>query len=183
MFEFTNTNIEGVKLITPPQFQDDRGILRKVFEKQIFLDNGIDMSAKEEIETKSSKGVLRGLHFQTQNSQGKLVRVAYGEIFDVAVDLRKGSQTFGKYFSTTLSADNNKMLYIPEGFAHGCLTLSEKSVFYYLCSQPYFPQYDSGIIWNDPDIDVDWPVHLVEDVILSEKDSNLPLLSTQQFEL
>jgi len=183
MFKFESTNIEDVKLITPPKFEDDRGTLRKVFEKQIFLDNGINMSAHEEIETTSTKGVLRGLHFQTKQSQAKLVRVAYGEIFDVAVDLRKGSQTFGKYFSTTLSADNNKMLYIPEGFAHGCLTLSEKSVFYYLCSQPYFPQYDSGVIWNDPNIGVDWPVHLVDDIILSEKDCNLPQLSEQQFEL
>lgn len=176
MFEFKEVGIEGVKLITPFFFEDGRGILKKTFEKRIFLENGIELDAMEELETTSKKGVLRGLHFQTEHSQGKLIRVAKGKIYDVAVDLRENSSTFGKYFGTYLSFENKKMLYIPAGFAHGCLILEQDTTFYYLCSQSYYAGFDSGIIWNDTDLNIKWPLDEVDKVILSEKDANLQTL-------
>lgn len=173
MFEFEETFINGLTVIQPFVYEDDRGTLKKTFEKKIFKENGIDLAAMEEIETTSKEGVLRGLHLQTSYSQAKLVRVARGAIYDVAVDLRKGSETFGKWFGIRLSAENRKMLYIQEGFAHGCLILKENTTFYYLCSKSYYPGFDSGIAWNDPKLKIDWPVDEVRQVILSEKDKHL----------
>lgn len=125
------------------------------------------------METTSSKGVIRGLHFQTSYSQAKLIRCARGSILDVAVDLRKDSLTFSKYYSTILSAENRKMMFIPKGFAHGCLSLEDNTTFYYLSDSKYYPEYDGGIAWNDDDLSVDWEFN-TEKIILSEKDENLP---------
>lgn len=123
----------------------------------------------------SIKGVLRGLHFQIDKSQGKLVRVLNGSVYDVAVDLRKDSSTFGKYFGIELSSDNHLMFYIPEGFAHGFLTLSDEVDFFYKVTEYYYPEFDSGIIWNDQDLKIDWPLesHHIEQPILSSKDAKL----------
>lgn len=173
MYKFTETKIEGLKVIDPLYFEDERGILKKTFEKNIFIKNGIDLEAMEEIETTSHLGVLRGLHFQTEHSQGKLIRVVRGEIFDVAVDLRKESETFGEVFTIKLSEQNKKMLYIPPHFAHGCLIMQENTTFYYLCSETYYSGYDSGILWNDPDLNINWPIKEIDKVFLSEKDKKL----------
>lgn len=173
MFRFEKTLISGLTVVEPFIFTDERGMLKKSFEKQIFEENGIILTAMEEIETTSAKGVLRGLHLQTRHPQAKLVRVARGELYDVAVDLRKGSKTFGRWFGIRLSEENRRMLYIPEGFAHGCLALREKTTFYYLCSRRYHPGYDTGILWNDGDLNISWPEEESGQIILSEKDRQL----------
>lgn len=173
MFRFEKTFIRGLTVVEPFVFKDHRGILKKSFEKRIFQEHGIDLEAAEEIETTSGQGVLRGLHLQTSRPQAKLIRVARGEIYDVAVDLRKGSETFGRWFGIRLSQENQKMLYIPEGFAHGCLALREDTTFYYLCSGSYHPESDSGIIWNDSTCNIAWPTEEAGQIILSEKDRQL----------
>lgn len=134
------------------------------------------MTFVQDNESKSSKGVLRGLHFQKKHSQGKLVRVTKGEVFDVAVDLRNGSETYGKYVGVILSEENKKQFYIPEGFAHGFLVLSDEAVFNYKCTDYYAPEYDGGVMWNDPDINIEWPLEGIEEIILSEKDKKHPNL-------
>ena len=118
----------------------------------------------------AKKGVLRGLHFQTKHTQGKLVRVTQGEVWDVAVDLRKGSPTFGQWEGVYLSAENKRQFYVPEGFAHGFVVLSDEAVFNYKCTDFYAPEYDSGLLWNDKDVNVEWPLEGIEEIILSEKD-------------
>jgi len=172
-YEFFETYIEGLYLITPKTFSDERGRLKKSFDRNEFEKHGIFFDIFEEIETTSGLGVLRGLHFMTHNPQAKLIRVSRGEIFDVAVDLRRNSKTFGRYYSTVLSEDNQKMLYIPEGFAHGCLTTKDKSTFYYLCSSPHNPNHDSGVIYNDADLNIDWPIVAGGKIVLSDKDREL----------
>lgn len=129
----------------------------------------------------SKKGVLRGLHFQKTHPQGKLVRVLSGTVYDVAVDLRKSSKSYGKYYGVILSGENKKMFYVPEGFAHGFLVLSESAVFAYKCTDYYHPEDEGGILWNDPDIGIEWPVSQDMQVLLSEKDKKLPLLSQSNF--
>lgn len=173
MFIFEKTGIEGVIVVTPHMHEDERGLLKKTFEKQIFAQNGICFDAMEELETTSRKGVLRGVHMQTKHAQGKLMRVMRGAMYDVAVDMRPGSATFGTYYGMVLSEENKKMLYIPEGFAHGCLALEENTTFYYLCSQDYQPGYDTGIRWDDQTLNIAWPLDAIEQVIVSEKDRNL----------
>ncbi|MDF9844040.1 MULTISPECIES: dTDP-4-dehydrorhamnose 3,5-epimerase [unclassified Paenibacillus] len=172
-YEFFETGIEGLTLINPFHLMDERGLMKKTFEINIFEQNNINFHPIEEMETTSKKGVLRGLHFQTSNSQAKLVRCSKGAILDVAVDLRKGSETFGKSFSVLLSSENKKMLYIPRGFAHGCLTVIEDSTFYYLSDNKYYPEYDSGIRWDDKDLNINWEMDGSIEVILSEKDKHL----------
>ena len=173
MFTFEKTEIEGVIVVTPHMFADERGLLKKTYERNIFAENGISFTAIEELETISKKGVLRGIHLQTKHSQGKLMRVVRGAIYDVAVDLRPGSPTFGRYFGITLSEENKKMVYIPQGSGHGCLALEENTTFYYLCSQDYQPGYDTGIRWDDETLHISWPLDRIEKVIVSEKDRNL----------
>jgi dTDP-4-dehydrorhamnose 3,5-epimerase len=172
-YKFFLTKIEGLILIEPFTVYDERGFMKKTFEKNIFLENGIDFLPIEEIETTSKLGVLRGLHFQNNNSQAKLIRCAKGKILDVAVDLRIGSSTFGHHFSVILSSENKRMLYIPRGFAHGCLSLEDDTTFYYLCDNKYFPEHDSGILWNDKDLAIDWGIMDISEIILSEKDKKL----------
>jgi len=169
------TPIEGLIIIEPAVFADVRGYFMETYNRQAFARAGLDMTFVQDNQSMSKKGVLRGLHLQTQFSQGKLVHVISGEVYDVAVDLRRGSPTYGQYFSMILSGENKKMLYIPEGFAHGFLVLSDEAVVTYKCTQLYHPEYDAGIAWNDPDIGIDWPLNGIEPV-LSEKDKKLPLL-------
>ncbi|MBP2032199.1 dTDP-4-dehydrorhamnose 3,5-epimerase [Clostridium algifaecis] len=141
-----------------------------------FKEAGLDMVFVQDNQSKSKKGVLRGLHFQREYSQGKLVRVVKGEVFDVAVDLRKGSETYGKWVGVTLSEENKKQFYIPEGFAHGFLVLSDEAEFCYKCTDFYHPEVEGGLIWNDPDINVKWPLDGIDNIIFSGKDKLWPKL-------
>ena len=172
-FLFQNTDIKDLIIITPFSTEDNRGNFIKFYEKDIFKENGIDFIPYESFESTSKKGVLRGLHFQTENPQAKLIRVPYGKIFDVAVDLRRDSETFGKWYGIELSSENKKIFYIPKGFAHGFLTLSDIAIVSYMCDDEYSYKTDSGIVWNDKDINIDWNINSCNDLIISERDKNL----------
>lgn len=169
-FMYEETGIEGLKIISPIVAEDHRGYFLKSFEKNLLKNIGIDLNVTEINESKSSKGVLRGLHMQKEYPQAKLIRVLEGEIYDVAVDLRKDSPTFGQWRGVILSRENRKMYYVPKGFAHGFLALSEQVVITYTCDGEYVPEDEKGLIWNDEDLKIDWPLERVEEVILSEKD-------------
>lgn len=175
-FVFNNTSIPGLMFIEPFLASDDRGYFSKPFEKSVFAAHGIELSPWEELRSCSKKGVLRGLHFQRRHSQDKLVQVLSGTVYDVAVDLREGSETFGKWEGFTLTAENRAMLYIPRGFAHGFLALEDNTLFSYLCGDRYDPESDGGIRWDDPQLAVHWPIGQVENIILSDKDAALPTL-------
>lgn len=170
------TGIEGLVIVHPQVFGDERGYFMETYNQQTFNEAGLDMVFVQDNESRSRKGVLRGLHFQTKHSQGKLVRATEGTVWDVGVDLRAGSPTYGKWAGVTLSAENHTMFYIPEGFAHGFVVLSDTATFNYKCTDFYHPEYDGGIRWNDPDIDVKWPVDDMDSLILSEKDEKQPFL-------
>lgn len=169
MFNFIKTDIEGVYIIEPKVFKDNRGYFMETYNKNDFDKEGLDYVFVQDNESKSSKGVLRGLHYQINFPQTKLVRVTKGEVFDVAVDLRKNSKTFGKYISVVLSSENKKQLLIPRGFAHGFLVLSNEVEFVYKCDDFYHPNDEGGIMYNDPSIGINWP-HIDSEYILSEKD-------------
>lgn len=173
-FSFKKLNIQDVILIDAQSFEDQRGYFLENFNESIFYQNGISTKFIQDNFSYSKKNVLRGLHFQKNSAgQAKIVSVFSGEIFDVAVDLRKNSPTYGKWVSEILSDKNHKSLYIPEGFAHGFCVLSEDAYVLYKINQEYSPENESGIIWNDPDLDISWPI---SKPILSNKDQNLPLL-------
>ena len=157
MFIFNKTEIEGVYIIEPKVFGDNRGYFMETYNEQEFKNNGLDYNFVQDNQSKSKKGVLRGLHFQKTHPQAKLVRVLEGEVFDVAVDLRKGSKTYGKWVGVILSEENKKQFMIPRGFAHGFVVLSETAVFAYKCDDFYHPEDEGGIMWNDPDINIEWP--------------------------
>lgn len=161
-FNFNVTRIDGVYIIEPKTFGDSRGYFMETYNKEQFCEAGLNMIFVQDNESKSSKGVLRGLHFQKKHSQGKLVRVTKGEVFDVAVDLRTGSPTYGQWEGVILSDENKKQFYIPEGFAHGFLVLSDEAVFNYKCTDLYSPEYDGGVMWNDPEINIEWPLDLIK---------------------
>ena len=166
----TPCDIDGLYVIEPKVFGDERGYFVETYNKQEFAANGLDMEFVQDNQSKSKKGVLRGLHFQKQHPQGKLVRVLSGEVFDVAVDIRKGSDTYGKWFGVVLSEENMKQFYLPEEFAHGYYVLSDTAVFSYKCTDFYHPEDEGGILWNDPEIGIQWPVEDGVEVVLSEKD-------------
>lgn len=176
-FCFEETVLCDLKVISPFYTEDRRGWFLKSFEQYLFECAGISFSPFETFYTKSAKGTVRGLHFQRRRSQDKLVQVLHGAVYDVAVDLRRDSLTFGRWEGFHLTAENRKLLYIPKGFAHGFLTLEDDTLFSYLCGDRYDPESDGGIRWDDPQIGVKWPVERVEQVILSEKDAALPPLS------
>jgi len=175
-FKKIETGIEGLYIIEPTVFGDSRGFFMETWNKKDFQEIGLSMEFVQDNHSKSRKGVLRGLHFQTKNSQGKLVRCIIGKVYDVAVDLRKSSKTFGKYYGIELTEENKLMFYIPEGFAHGFLVLSDEVDFLYKATDYYYPQYEAGIVWNDKDIHIDWPFeeYGIDEPILSEKDKKLP---------
>lgn len=173
-FNFIKTNIEGLFVIEPSLFRDDRGYFMETYNKKEFENAGINVNFVQDNQSKSKKGVLRGLHFQKRNSQGKLVRVIKGKVFDVALDLRKNSKTFGKWHGVVLSDENNLQFYIPENFAHGFLVLSDEAEFVYKCTNFYDPESEGGIIWNDPTIAINWPLDDIKYPILSEKDKAHP---------
>ncbi len=174
MFIFNKTEIEGVYVIEPKVFGDNRGYFMETYNEQEFKNNGLDYNFVQDNQSKSKKGVLRGLHFQKTHPQAKLVRVLEGEVFDVAVDLRKGSKTYGKWVGVILSEENKKQFMIPRGFAHGFVVLSETAVFAYKCDDFYHPEDEGGIMWNDPDINIEWPYK--GELLLSEKDKVHSLL-------
>jgi len=173
-FTFKKLSITDVILIESKSFLDERGIFLESFKESSFIENGINTKFVQDNFSRSIKGVLRGLHYQKNpKAQAKLVTVFRGEIFDIVVDIRKDSQTYGKWISEILSEQNRKLLYIPEGFAHGYCVLSEEADIFYKVNQEYSPENDSGFIWNDPEIAVKWPI---DKPIISDKDLELPLL-------
>ena len=153
----TPCDIEGLYVIEPTVFKDERGYFVETYNQNDMKEAGLDMVFVQDNQSMSIRGVLRGLHFQKQFPQGKLVRVVRGKVFDVAVDLRSDSKTYGKWFGVELSAENMKQFYIPEGFAHGFLVLSDEAEFCYKCTDFYHPGDEGGLAWNDPEIGVDWP--------------------------
>lgn len=169
-FKLIDTKIPDLYIIEPTVFRDERGYFMESYSKVDFESVGLNMKFVQDNESKSKKGVLRGLHFQTQHTQGKLVRVVQGKVYDVAVDLREGSPTFGEWESVVLTGENKRQFYIPEGFAHGFLVLSDEAIFTYKCTDSYAPSYDSGVLWNDPDINIQWPIDRIDQILLSEKD-------------
>lgn len=173
-FKRVETGIKDLMVIEPTVFGDNRGFFMESYSKKDFSEIGMDVEFVQDNHSKSKKGVLRGLHFQTQHVQGKLVRVTAGAVLDVAVDLRKDSPTFGEYYLVELSADSKKMFYIPPGFAHGFLTLEDNTEFQYKCTDYYAPEFDSGVLWNDSDIAIDWNFEKyglsVDEILLSDKD-------------
>lgn len=173
----TKCDIEGLCVIEPTVFKDERGFFMETYNQNDFKEAGLDMVFVQDNQSMSTKGVLRGLHFQKQYPQGKLVRVVRGAVFDVAVDLRASSKTFGKWFGVELSAENKKQFYIPEGFAHGFLVLSDEAEFVYKCTDFYHPNDEGGLAWNDEEIGVDWPITDDMQLIISEKDQKWKGLS------
>lgn len=178
--EIIKTNIEGVVIIEPRIFKDDRGYFFESFSQREFEEKVCKTTFVQDNESKSSYGVLRGLHFQKPPfAQSKLVRVIKGVVLDVAVDIRKGSPTFGQYVSVELTGENHRQFFIPRGFAHGFSVLSEEVIFQYKCDNFYSPQSEGAIAWNDPDLNIDWRIP-AEKVVLSEKDSKQPRLKDWQ---
>ena len=169
-FTFSPTSIEGVTVIDMRSYGDARGYFMETYKRPDFVAGGIDVDFVQDNQSASTRGVLRGLHFQINHPQSKLVRVVEGEVFDVAVDLRPGSATFGKWEGVILSADNHRQFFIPKGFAHGFYVLSETAVFCYKCDDVYHPNDEGGLPWDDPDIGVEWPLVDGVETNLSEKD-------------
>ncbi len=173
-FNFIRAEIDGLVIVEPRSFGDSRGFFLESYKKSEFASNGIDVEFKQDNHSFSTKGVLRGLHYQkSPAAQAKLVRVIKGAVWDVAVDIRRDSPTFKKWVAMELSEKNNTMFFIPEGFAHGFLALTDEVHLMYKCSNEYTPQCDAGIIWNDPEFAIKWPI---ENPLLSDKDIVLPLL-------
>lgn len=178
---FTETGMPGLVVFEPRMFEDSRGYFFESFNAQVFEAAGINRPFVQDNQSRSSKGILRGLHYQLDPmSQGKLVRVIVGEVLDVAVDLRSGSPTFGKHFSILLSAENKKQLYIPRGFAHGFVVLSPTAEFFYKCDNFYSKEHDAGIRFDDPTLNIDWMMK-PEDIQVSEKDKQLPTLAEAKY--
>ncbi|MBR3204311.1 dTDP-4-dehydrorhamnose 3,5-epimerase [Candidatus Saccharibacteria bacterium] len=179
MLSFEKTPIKDVYIITPKVFGDDRGYFMETFSDKDFKKNGLDYTFVQDNQSSSRKGVLRGLHFQKSHPQAKLVRVLKGEVYDVAVDLRLGSETYGKYVGVLLSEENKKQLLIPRGFAHGFLVVSETAEFAYKCDDFYHPEDEGGIRYDDPEINISWP-KIEGELILSEKDKSHPFLKDSE---
>lgn len=179
-FTFTDTSIEGVKIVDCKCYGDARGYFMETYKRPDFEAGGIDVDFVQDNQSSSCRGVLRGLHFQINHPQSKLVRVVEGEVFDVCVDLRPGSVTFGQWEGTVLSAENHRQFFIPKGFAHGFLCLSDTAVFCYKCDDVYHPNDEGGLMWNDPTLGVEWPALSGDEVldptklVLSEKDTKHP---------
>ena len=164
------TNLPGVCVIEPDVFGDDRGFFMETYNQRAFAELGIECTFVQDNTSRSRQGVVRGLHYQLAQPQAKLVRVTLGEVYDVAVDVRRGSKTFGQFAGVTLTGENKKMFFVPEGFAHGFCVISEIAEFAYKCSDFYAPDEERGIIWNDPELGIPWPIGDIEP-ILSPKDT------------
>jgi dTDP-4-dehydrorhamnose 3,5-epimerase len=177
------TNLPGVIVIEPKVYVDKRGFFLETFREDVLLQAGINAHFVQDNHTRSSQGVLRGLHYQMTQTQGKLVRVAAGSVFDVVVDVRSSSPTFGQWYGTELNEDNIKMIYVPPGFAHGFVVLSETADFIYKCTDYYHPESEQVIAWDDPDLNIDWPIaEIAEKISLSDKDKQNVKLKDQPAE-
>lgn len=174
-FTFTETKIKDVYIIDVKSYGDNRGYFMETYKETDFQAAGLNYSFVQDNQSSSRKGVLRGLHFQRNHPQAKLVRVLQGEVFDVAVDLRRDSETYGQWVGVLLSGENKRQFMIPRGFAHGFVVVSDYAEFAYKCDEVYHPEDEGGLIWNDPDIGIEWPE--VGEVILSEKDKKNPTLA------
>lgn len=179
---FTPTPIEGVMVIEPKVFGDDRGFFMESWNAAAFRGAGLDLTFVQDNHSRSSRGVLRGLHYQQPGPQGKLVRVTAGAVFDVAVDMRRSSPTFGKWFGVELSAANKKMLYVPEGMAHGFLCLEEGTDFLYKCTSDYAPANEHSLLWNDPAIGIEWPLDGISPTLSAKDIAGLPLSEAPTFD-
>lgn len=179
-FTFTETKIKDVYIIDVKTYGDHRGYFMETYKEEDFAAAGLDYRFVQDNQSSSRKGVLRGLHFQKTFPQAKLVRVLKGEVFDVAVDLRKGTETYGQWVGVLLSEENHRQFMIPRGFAHGFVVVSDHAEFAYKCDEKYHPEDEGGILWNDPDIAIDWPE--VGEIILSEKDQKNPTLAECRME-
>lgn len=168
--EIIDTSLPDVKILAPKVFGDERGFFMETFRDDWFKENVADVTFIQDNHSKSSQGILRGLHYQSESTQGKLVRVISGEVYDVAVDMREGSETFGKAFGTFLSAENKHMMWVPEGFAHGFYVTSESAEFVYKCTNYYAPEHEHSLLWNDPALEIDWPLVNGQQPLLSGKD-------------
>lgn len=168
------TELSGVKIIEPRVFRDDRGFFLETYNQARYQQAGIELTFVQDNHSRSKQGILRGLHYQVERGQGKLVWCIQGEIWDVAVDLRRGSETFGKWTAVTLSSENRRQLWVPPGFGHGFCVLSETAEVIYKCTDLYDPSDEGGVIWNDPELAIAWPV---TDPLLSPKDLALPPLA------
>jgi dTDP-4-dehydrorhamnose 3,5-epimerase len=179
-YQVMQTPLEGVLVLEPKVFGDARGFFYESFNARDFEQaTGLKETFVQDNHSKSAKGVLRGLHYQAHNAQGKLVRVTQGAVFDVAVDIRKGSPTFGQWFGLELSAENKKQLWIPAGLAHGFLVTSESAEFLYKTTDYYHPEFERSVLWSDPAMGIEWPLHLIDVVpLLASKDANAPLLES-----
>lgn len=176
------TQIPDVLLFKPKVFGDARGFFMETFRTSWFEERNINVNFVQDNHSSSARGVLRGLHYQIQNPQGKLVRVTAGEVYDVAVDLRKSSPTFGKSVGVHLSAENKNIFWVPPGFAHGFLVLSEQAEFNYKCTEYYAPEHDRSLLWNDPALKIEWPLGDILSPVLSAKDqAALPLAQAETF--
>lgn len=176
------TEIPDVKILEPAVFGDARGFFMETWNEEAFAKAGLDLKFVQDNHSRSQKNVLRGLHYQLQHTQGKLVRVVTGAVFDVAVDIRRNSPTFGRWVGVELSESNHRMLWIPEGFAHGFLTLQDGTDLTYKCTDFYAPQHDRAIVWNDPDLKIAWPLPAGETPLVSSKDAaGLPLSRADVF--
>ena len=175
--KFIPLAITDVILIEPTVFGDHRGFFMETWQRKTFAENGIDYDFVQDNHSKSSHGILRGLHYQIENTQGKLVRVVEGKVFDVAVDMRRSSSSFGQWVGQELSAENKNMLWVPPGFAHGFYVMSQSAEFVYKCTDYYSPEHEHSLLWNDPELNIDW--HLVDGKppVLSEKDAIAPPLA------
>ena len=178
--KITQTRIPEVLIIEPDVFGDSRGFFMETWHARKYAELGLNVDFVQDNHSRSSKGILRGLHYQLKHPQGKLVRVTNGAVFDVAVDVRKGSPTFGQWVSVELTGDNHKQFYVPPGFAHGFCVLSESADFLYKCTDFYAPEYEHGILWSDPDIGIDWPA---SDFTISDKDAQNKLLRNMEDKL
>lgn len=170
--KFIETNIPDVKIVEPQVFGDERGFFMETFRTSLFNEQCGEREFVQENHSKSSHGILRGLHYQTENTQGKLVRVTKGEVFDVAVDMRKDSPTFGQWVGVLLSAENKRQLWVPEGFAHGFYVTTDEAEFVYKCTDIYNPSAEVSIKWDDPVINIEWPINSDQKPLLSAKDEN-----------
>ena len=173
-FTFTETSIEGVLVVDVTAYGDERGYFVETYKRPDFVAGGIDCEFVQDNQASSVKGGLRGLHFQIEHPQAKLVRVVSGEVFDVAVDLRPDSPTYGKWEGAVLSAENRRQFFVPRGFAHGFLVLSDVAEFCYKCDDVYHPNDEGGLMWNDPEIGIKWPILEGMELVLSEKDKAHP---------
>lgn len=175
--------IKGLCVIQTKIHRDERGYFTETYNQKDMLEEGLEMIFVQDNQSKSQRGVLRGLHYQKNFPQGKLVRVISGKVFDVAVDLRRDSETFGSSFAIELNAEDGKQFYIPQGFAHGFLVLSESAEFCYKVTDFYHPNDEGGILWNDPDIGIEWPTREIDNVLLSNKDQANMTLKTYLIEI